>query len=69
MIDRLRLLSLLNVVTCDCSACQWRVIDDIADGLESDDPYVTSERRHGDRPIREPTRIALLKTVLPSAEA
>jgi hypothetical protein len=35
MIDRLRLLALLNVIDCDC--CQWEKVHDIADAIESGD--------------------------------
>ena len=35
MIDRLRLLVLLNVNDCHCAQCTWRQVDDIADAVES----------------------------------
>jgi hypothetical protein len=33
VIDRIRLLAILNVINCDC--CQWEKVHDIADAVES----------------------------------
>jgi hypothetical protein len=43
MIDRLRLLTLLNVSSCWCSQCMWQQCHDIADGLESGDIIASAD--------------------------
>jgi hypothetical protein len=35
MIDRLRLLVLLNAIDCHCRDCLWQQVDDIADAVAS----------------------------------
>jgi hypothetical protein len=35
VIDRLRLLAILNIVDCSCHQCQWEKVHDIADAVES----------------------------------
>jgi hypothetical protein len=42
MIDRLRLLALMNIIDCDCPDCLWQKVDDLMDGLESGDCFATS---------------------------
>ena len=35
MIDRIRLLALLNVIDCSCSDCMWEKVHDVMDAVES----------------------------------
>ena len=34
MIDRIRLLALLDVIDCSCSDCMWEKVHDVMDAVE-----------------------------------